>query len=76
MTIDEVFEAGKSGKLVEMFATGTAAVISPVGELSWKGEKVTINNGEIGELSQKLYDELYGLQIGEVEDKLGWTVEV
>lgn len=76
MTIEEVFEAGKSGKLVEMFATGTAAVISPVGELSWKDQKVIINNGEIGELSQKLYDELYGLQIGEVEDKLGWTVEV
>ncbi|QHI73146.1 branched-chain amino acid aminotransferase [Aminipila terrae] len=76
MTIDEVFDAGKEGKLVEMFATGTAAVISPVGELSWKGEKVVINTGEIGELSQKLYDELYGLQIGEVEDKLGWTVEV
>lgn len=76
MTIDEVFSAGKNGELVEMFATGTAAVISPVGELSWKDEKITINNGEIGELSQKLYDELYGLQIGEVEDKLGWTVEV
>lgn len=76
MTIDEVFEAGKSGKMVEMFATGTAAVISPVGELSWKGEKVVINKGRIGELSQRLYDELYGLQIGEVEDKLGWTVEV
>lgn len=76
MTIDEVFEAGKSGKMVEMFATGTAAVISPVGELSWKDEKVVINKGKIGELSQRLYDELYGLQIGEVEDKLGWTVEV
>jgi branched-chain amino acid aminotransferase len=76
LTIEEVFEAGKEGKLLEMFATGTAAVISPVGELSWKDEKVVINNGEIGELSQKLYDELYGLQIGEVEDKLGWTVEV
>lgn len=76
ITIEEVFEAGKQGNLVEMFATGTAAVISPVGELSWKDEKVVINNGEIGELSQKLYDELYGLQIGEVEDQLGWTVEV
>lgn len=76
ITIEEVFEAGKQGNLVEMFATGTAAVISPVGELSWKDEKVVINNGEIGDLSQKLYDELYGLQIGEVEDQLGWTVEV
>ncbi|MBN7772020.1 branched-chain amino acid aminotransferase [Clostridium aminobutyricum] len=76
LTIEEVFEAGKQGKLIEMFATGTAAVISPVGELSWKDEKVVINNGEIGELSQKLYDELYGLQIGEVEDTLGWTVQV
>lgn len=76
ITIDEVFDAGKSGTLTEMFATGTAAVISPVGELSWKGEKIIVNNGEIGSLSQKLYDELYGLQIGEITDTMGWTLEV
>lgn len=76
ITIEEVFEAGKAGHLKEMWATGTAAVISPVGELSWKEEKVTINRGEIGALSQRLYDYLYGVQTGAVEDAYGWTLEV
>ncbi len=75
-TIDDIFKAGEEGKLEEVFATGTAAVISPVGELSWKDKNLVINNGEIGELSQKLYDELYGIQTGVIEDKRGWTVEV
>ena len=75
-TIDDVFKAGEEGKLEEVFATGTAAVISPVGELYWKDKKLVINNGEIGELSQKLYDELYGIQTGAIEDKYGWTVPV
>lgn len=75
-TIDDVFKAGEEGKLEEVFATGTAAVISPVGELFWNGNSLIINNNEIGELSQKLYDELYGIQTGEIEDKRGWTVPV
>jgi len=74
--IEEVFEAGMSGTLDEMFATGTAAVVSPVGELVWKDRKAIINDGKIGELSQKIYDALYGMQTGEVEDTMGWTVEV
>jgi len=76
ITIDEVFEAGKQGKLKEMFATGTAAVISPVGELIWKDQKIKINNGQIGETSQKLYDTLYEIQTGDQEDTMGWTVAV
>ena len=76
ITVDEVFAAGKSGKLLEMFATGTAAVVSPVGELVWKGESIIINNKEIGALSQRLYDELYGIQTGVTQDTMGWTVEV
>lgn len=75
-TIDEIFKAGEEGKLEEVFATGTAAVISPVGELSWEDKKLVINNGEIGELSQRLYDELYGIQTGEKEDTRGWIVPV
>jgi len=76
LTIDEVFQAAKDGNLIEMFATGTAAVISPVGELNWKDQRVTINNGEIGELSQKIYNTLYGMQTGEIKDTMGWTVEI
>lgn len=76
LAIDEVVDAYKAGKFQEMFASGTAAVISPVGELCYKGEKMIINNGEIGELAQKLYDTLYGIQTGAVKDTMGWTVEV
>ena len=75
-TIEDVFKAGEEGKLEEVFATGTAAVISPVGELFWEGKTLVINNNEIGELSQRLYDELYGIQTGEREDTHGWIVPV
>jgi branched-chain amino acid aminotransferase len=76
LTIDEIFKAAKDGSLKEVFASGTAAVISPVGELSWKGETAVINNGEIGSLSQEVYDTLYGIQTGKVEDTFGWAIEV
>ena len=75
-TIEEVFKASEEGRLEEVFATGTAAVISPVGELSWMDKKIVINNNEIGELSRRLYDELYGIQTGEKEDTRGWVVPV
>ena len=76
LTIDEVVEKYKQGKFKEMFGSGTAAVISPVGELKYGDTIMTINNGEIGEVSQKLYDTLTGIQWGRIEDKFGWTVEV
>ena len=55
---------------------GTAAVISPVGELRYKDDVVTVNDFKIGELTQKLYDTLTGIQWGKLPDKYGWTVEV
>lgn len=76
MTIEDIYKASDEGRLTEVFATGTAAVISPVGELCWQDRKISINNGEIGSLSQRLYDELSGIQLGKIEDKFGWTVEV
>ena len=76
ISIQEIFDAHGAGKLNEAFATGTAAVISPVGELTWKGRKITINEGKTGKISQKLYDELYGIQTGELEDPMGWTVSL
>ena len=75
-TIEDVFKAAEEGRLEEVFATGTAAVISPVGELYWNDKHIVINNNEIGELSQKLYDELYGIQTGEKADTRGWIVPV
>lgn len=76
ISIDEIFRASQEGVLEEAFGTGTAAVISPVGELFWQGEKIVINNGEIGALSKKVYDELTGIQTGTVEDPFGWCVKV
>lgn len=76
LSIQEVYDKAKTGQLKEVWATGTATVISPVGELCWKDEKVTINKGEIGSLSQKLYDEISGLQSGAIKDTRGWVVEI
>ena len=73
LSIDEILEAQASGRLDEAFGTGTAAVISPIGELYDRGQTYIINNGEIGKIAQKLYDTLYGIQNGSVEDFMGWT---
>ncbi len=76
ISIDEVYKAHKDGLLDEVFGTGTAAVVSPVGKLRWKDEIMTINNGEIGEYSQKFYDTITGIQLGKTEDKYNWIVEI
>lgn len=76
ISVDELVEAAKSGELEEVFGTGTAAVISPVGKLRYKDDVMTIGNGEIGELSQKLYDTLTGIQWGKLDDPFGWRVTV
>jgi len=76
ISVDELLEAQKTGKLEEVFGTGTAAVISPVGKLRYVDDVMLINNGEIGELSQKLYDTMTGIQYGKLEDKFGWRVTV
>ena len=76
LSIDELMEAGRTGKLEEAWGTGTAAVISPVGELFYKGDKVIVNDFKTGELTQKLYDTLTGIQWGNLEDKYDWTIEV
>lgn len=76
IAIDELFDLYEQGKVEEVFGTGTAAIVSPVGELSWKEHTMKINNGEIGELSQKIYDTITGIQNGNVEDTFNWTVEV
>ena len=74
--IDEVMAAHRAGTLTEVWGTGTAAVISPVGELAYKGEKMVINGGKIGPLTQRLYDAIVGIQYGQAPDPHGWTVEV
>ena len=73
LSVDELGEALKNGKLEEAWGCGTAAVVSPIGELCYKGVKYTINDGKIGEVTQHLYDTLTGIQWGKLEDTHGWT---
>ena len=72
LSIEELEAAMADGTLEEAWGCGTAAVVSPIGELSYKGEIFTVNEGKIGEVTQKLYDTLTGIQWGKVEDKFGW----
>ena len=76
IAIEDVFEDIKAGRCTEAFGTGTAAVISPVGELCWKDEKVTLGDGSIGPVAQKLYDTLTGIQYGRLPDENGWIVKL
>lgn len=76
LSIDELMLAAKEGRLEEAFGTGTAAVISPIGELNYKGDITTINDFQTGPLTQKLYDTLTGIQWGKIDDQFNWTIEV
>ena len=76
ISIEEVYEAHAKGDLKEMFGTGTAAVISPVGELCWKDNIIVINNNQIGELSQKIYNTVTDIQTGKEVDKFNWIQKI
>ncbi|WRS27796.1 branched-chain amino acid aminotransferase [Oscillospiraceae bacterium MB08-C2-2] len=76
IAITELVDAYKAGKLDEAFGTGTAAVISPIGELNWGDVSMKLSDGKIGALSQRFYDELVGIQLCKREDKFGWIYEV
>jgi branched-chain amino acid aminotransferase len=76
LEITEVFKAHENGQLKEVFGTGTAAVISPVGQLTFKGNTIIMNDMEIGPNAQKFYDTITGIQYGEIDDKYGWNVHV
>ena len=76
MPIADVMAAAKNGTLEEVFGTGTAAVISPVGELRYEGEIATVNDFQTGPVTQRLYDTLTGIQWGKIPDEMGWTQEV
>src|SRR5210317_266266 len=74
ISIGDVPSANETGNLQEVFGTGTAAVVSPVGEINYKGQVCTINKGKTGELAQKLFDELQAIQNGYMKDPYGWVV--
>ncbi len=76
MEIHDVIADIKAGKITEAFGTGTAAVVSPVNKICFKGEEIGIGNGSIGKITQKLYDTLTGIQFGKIDDPMGWIVKV
>ncbi len=76
LSIDELSAAMENGTLEEAWGCGTAAVVSPIGELCYKGVKYAVNDGKIGEVTQKLYDTLTGIQWGKTPDTFGWTVQI
>jgi branched-chain amino acid aminotransferase len=73
ISIDELFDAHKSGELKEVFGAGTAAVIAPVGLIHHKGNTITLNQDEIGPFAKKVFDTVTGIQYGKLEDTFGWT---
>jgi len=70
----EIIEASSNGALEEAFGTGTAVVISPVGALIWNEGALSLNQGETGKLTQRLYKAILAIQNGSAEDKYGWTL--
>jgi branched-chain amino acid aminotransferase len=76
LSIDEAITAAKDGRLKEAFGTGTAAVISPVGQITYKGEDHIVAGGKMGELSQRLYNEIVDIQYGEKDDPYGWRERI
>ena len=76
ISVAELVESYNNNKLEEAFGTGTAAVISPIGEFNYEGKVMVVNNNQIGELSQKLYNYLTGIQWGKIEDKFDWIKKI
>ncbi len=76
VSVDELFAAAADGTLEEAWGTGTAAVVSPIGQLFYQGKAYTLCDGKIGQVAQKLYDNLTGIQWGKLPDAHGWSYKV
>ncbi|MCR4770719.1 MAG: branched-chain amino acid aminotransferase [Oscillospiraceae bacterium] len=76
LSAEELFNAAAAGKLEEAWGSGTAAVISPIGQIAWGDKQETVCGGKIGEVTQKLYDYLTGIQWGRIEDPFGWIYKI
>ena len=76
ISIDEVITASQNGSLKEAFASGTAAVVSPVGQIHFRGKEYLINGGKTGPLAEKLYNEILQIQYGLKEDPFDWRVKI
>jgi len=73
IAIEDLMKAGQEGRLQEAFGTGTAAVISPIGQLRYQDTEVVVSSNQIGALTQRLFDELTGIQWGKKPDNFNWT---
>lgn len=71
--IDEILEGTDSGRVQEVFGTGTACVISPVGVLGFRGHDHVVGDGGVGPITRRLYEELTSIQYGKTEDRFGWV---
>lgn len=76
ISIDEVTESIENGTLNEAFGCGTAAVITGIGSIGYRGKRYRIGDGTVGEFSKNLYELIVGIQRGSVEDKFGWTRKI
>jgi len=76
LSIEEVAEEYKKGNVKEVFCTGTAAVITSIGKITWNNQCMTFNDNKTGELTLKIYDELTGIQLGNRPDTRGWTYKI
>ncbi|QTA92362.1 branched-chain amino acid aminotransferase [Desulfonema magnum] len=76
ITIDEVMQAHESGKLQEIFGSGTAAVISPVGEMKYGDKVITVSDGKVGPIANKLFKTIQDIQYGKAEDPMSWIETV
>ena len=76
VTMEEILEAKRTGRLEEMWGTGTGANISPIGELGWKRERIVVGDGGQGVLSRRLLSALREIQAGVAPDPDGWTTVV
>jgi len=76
ISIEELMDAGDSGKLQEVFGSGTAAVISPVGKIKWADKEITIGDGKVGTLTNRFYKAITDIQYGQAEDPFGWIEPV
>ena len=73
ISIDELLDAIRNGDVQEAFGAGTAAIIAPVGKFAYRGEELVVNDNVAGPLTRELYDQITGIQLGEIEDRHGWN---
>jgi branched-chain amino acid aminotransferase len=76
LSMDEVMAAITDGTLREAFASGTAAIVSPVGQIRYRGKEYLIADGKTGKLTDRLYNEILQIQYGQKEDPFGWRIKI